>query len=102
MGATTQKSIKNIIEAKYSFSHPKSRAPIHLSLWKYTEEELEKHANPPGLSLKWPFKFYSDEGYILALIENRAAINTLKEGAKPGSIEPWALLKELRATLSVM
>lgn len=102
MGATTQKSIKNITEAKYSFSHPKSRTPLQLSLWKYTEEELEKHSNPPGVSLKWPFKFYSDEGYILAVIENRAATHGHKEGKRSDRREPWALLKELRTTLSVM
>jgi len=37
MGATTQKSLKNIIEAKYSFTHPKSQLPLQLCCWKYSE-----------------------------------------------------------------
>lgn len=68
MGATTQKSIKNIIESKYSFSHPKSDYPLQISVWKFCDEELESMAPLEGTPLKWPFKFYSDEGYIMALI----------------------------------
>ncbi len=40
MGASTQKPIKNIIQSKYSFVHPKSQYPIQISCWKFTEEEL--------------------------------------------------------------
>lgn len=72
MGATSQKSIKTILDSKYSFSHPKSSLPFQVSVWRYTEEELESGSQPDGISMKWPFKFYADEGYIVALIENRA------------------------------
>jgi hypothetical protein len=40
MGAATQKSIKNIIESKYSFVHPKSHYPLQLSCWRFTEDDL--------------------------------------------------------------
>jgi hypothetical protein len=60
MGATTQKSIKGIIDSKYSFSHPKSNSPLQISIWKFTEEELENLVPLEGSPMKWPFKFYSD------------------------------------------
>lgn len=68
MGAATQKSIKNIIEAKYSFVHPKSHYPLQISCWRFTEEDLERKIDSDGEGVRWPFKLYSDEGYIFACI----------------------------------
>jgi len=40
MGATSQKSVKDIVKSKYSFVHPKSQFQQQISCWKFTDQEL--------------------------------------------------------------
>ena len=49
--------------------------------------------------MKWPFKFYADEGYIMAFIENRSAKDDrpFKKGSNQKN-----RFEDLRASLSIM
>ena len=73
MGVTTHKPFKNIIDSKYSFSHPKAHLPLQISGWKFVQEELQAAKPCLGEPMRWPFKFYSDEGYIITTINNHTA-----------------------------
>ena len=44
--------------------------------------------------MKWPFKFYNDEGYILALIENKSIyLHENHQKSRISQSEPYLYLK---------
>ena len=100
MGASTQKSIKNITQGKYSFVHPKSQYPLQISCWKFTEEELEHRLDCEGEALRWPFKLYSDEGYLFACIENSNF--PMQHKAEKGQGDPWRQFAGLKVTVGLI
>lgn len=102
MGASTQKPFPAILAGKYSFVNPNSNRPLHLSCWRFSEEELECKAEIEGESLTWPFKLYSDEGYLFAYIVNSAVPLPPPPLQGKASAPAWQQLGSLRVSVGLI
>ena len=52
--------------------------------------------------MNWPFKLYSDEGYIFALIENTASDHQISKHNQNSKGEFWSQLGTLKITVSLI